>query len=164
MYLKIFSKSIIKLGKSYPEIKGFMVGSSKAAKGQKYNFINNNKGIGLIAAVFVIVILALFGLLVARFTSTGSVTSVEDYLWAQALYSAESAAQLKILCYDGGGTWAGVCGSASFTFPDIGKFSTQVPAPTAANDNFTGVGNGSNLRVNAERNNIVREIEVKYIL
>ncbi len=123
----------------------------------------NDHGFGLIAAIFVIVILALFGLLTVRYVSTTSVASAEDYLWAQGLYAAESAAQLKILCRDNGGTWGGGANCAAGTYPDptVAEFST-----TAINDNFGGVGNPSLLRIMANINNlnINREIEVKYIL
>jgi hypothetical protein len=60
-------------------------------------------GFGLIAAMFVVVFLALFGVLAARFLATTSLSSSEDYLWTQALYSAESTAHRVILFNDGGG-------------------------------------------------------------
>jgi type II secretory pathway pseudopilin PulG len=118
-----------------------------------FAMFRNEKGFGLIAAIFVIVILAMFGLLVARYTTTSSVSSVEDYLWAQALYSAESAAQLQILNYDGGGNWV------TFAFPTIADFTI-----TPVADDFDSAGTAATLSVRANRNEISREIEVKYIL
>lgn len=60
-------------------------------------------GFGLIAALFVVVFLALFGVLAARYMATTSLSSSEDYLWTQTLYSAESTAHRVILFHDGGG-------------------------------------------------------------
>ena len=123
----------------------------------------NDHGFGLIAAIFVIVILAMFGLLTVRYVSSTSVASAEDYLWAQGLYAAESAAQLKILCRDNGGTWGGGANCAVGTYPDptVAGFST-----TAINDNFGAASIPATLRIRANINNlnISREIEVKYIL
>ena len=116
-------------------------------------FHNNEKGMGLVAAIFIIVVLAVFGVLIARFTTTTSVTSVEDYLWAQALYSAEAAAQLRILNHDGGGNWG------AFSYPVINNFTI-----TSVTDNFSGAGNPATLAVRADRANIVREVQVKFIL
>lgn len=66
--------------------------------------VRNERGIGLITAVFVIVIVAMFGTLIARYTTISAVSSAESYHWAQALYSAQSAAQIAVLYDDGGGT------------------------------------------------------------
>lgn len=66
--------------------------------------VNNDRGIGLITALFVIVVVAMFGLLIVRYARFGSIASVEDYFWSQALYSAQSAAQQSVLFNDGGGT------------------------------------------------------------
>ena len=73
-----------------------------------FALFSNKRGIGLVTAIFAIVILSLFGLLVARYTVTTQTSSAEDYLWAQALYSAESTMRLNILRNDGGGGLAGV--------------------------------------------------------
>ena len=59
--------------------------------------IKDQKGVGLVAAMFAVVILALFGVLIARNIATTTVASADDYRWAQALYSAESTAHLMIL-------------------------------------------------------------------
>lgn len=68
-----------------------------------FSHLDNERGIGLITAVFVIVVVGMFGALIARYAVIGSVSSAEDYHWAQALYSAQSAAQVAILYNDGGG-------------------------------------------------------------
>lgn len=67
-------------------------------------YIKDQQGIGLITAIFVIVVVSMFGLLIARFSMLGTTMSVEQYLWTQALYSAQSAAQTSILYGDGGGS------------------------------------------------------------
>lgn len=120
--------------------------------------INNNNGFGLVAAIFVVVILAVFGLLVARFTGTGSLESAEDYLWAQAYYSAQSGIQLCILQQDLSG---GVGGCA---YPTISQFTLQQEPPTL----FQIPTQPSVLRVSASRasayGNVERILEAKYIL
>ncbi len=81
------------------------------------NRLRNQQGIGLITAIFVIVVVGMFGVLISRYAMISSVASVEDYLWAQSLYSAQSAAQSSILLDDGGGGASGVVPStiAEFT-------------------------------------------------
>jgi Tfp pilus assembly protein PilX len=69
------------------------------------NPIKNQEGIGLIAAIFLIVVVAMFGVLIARYTMISSQASAEDYLWSQSLYAAESGAKLRILEHDNGGNW-----------------------------------------------------------
>lgn len=84
--------------------------------------VANEGGIGLITAVFVIVVVGMFGSLIARYTVISSVSSAEDYHWAQALYSAQSAARVAILYDDGGGTGAESLASVagfSLTVTDI---------------------------------------------
>ena len=81
--------------------------------------LGNEQGIGLIAAVFVVVVVGMFGTLIARYATFGSVSSAEDYQWAQALYSAQSAAQVAILYDDGGGS-----GSESLT--SVAGFSVAI--------------------------------------
>lgn len=76
----------------------------KMFRKNKRNPVSNQDGAGLIMAVFVVVVMGMFGLLISRFSSVGALSSSEDYFWAQALYSAQSAAQVHILYNDGGGT------------------------------------------------------------
>lgn len=116
----------------------------------------NRRGFALITAVFAIVILALFGLLISRYTVTTQLSSAEDYLWAQALYSAESTMRLNILRNDGGGNFAGV------PTPLVGLIPTQIITPPTV---FNGVGNPSIIRVRATHGTgVSREVEAKYIL
>lgn len=116
----------------------------------------NNRGIGLVAAIFVITTMALFGLLIARYVSTGSTTSLDDYQWAQSLYSAESSAKLRILFHDGGGNWLGI-----WNDPSIGPFNS-----VRNTDNFSAVGVPATLSTKATHPslNISRSITIKYIL
>ena len=119
------------------------------------NSVRNNRGIGLIAVIFVIVIMSMFGLLIARFVTIGSTISIEDYLWAQAIYSAESAAQLQILYNDGGGT-------GGLAVSEIERFAVSI------GDAFGGVASPSTVSVQATSTvagqDIVRTIEIKYRL
>lgn len=119
--------------------------------------IKNQHGFGLIAAIFVVVILAVFGLLVARFTGTGSVQSAEDYLWAQALYSARSAANLRMLNDDSGGPWSG----PNLTIAGFTTNELTYTTPTAPDIHYI-------LRVSASRasvnGNVERILEAKYVL
>lgn len=114
-------------------------------------------GFSLIAALFVIVIVALFGTLISRLIAINSVSSSEDYLSAQALYSAESAARLKIMCEDGGGIYGGGSTCKSY-YPTIGGLSTSGTYTVAATEYMS-------LQVIADWNSTInREIEVKYKL
>lgn len=116
--------------------------------------LGNNRGFGLVAALFAVVILALFGVLIARNVATTTVASAEDYLWAQALYSAESTAHLMILYHDVGG---GFVGAPNPVIQDVTSTVT---------DGWGGVGNPSTLSVRGEivGTDISRTVEVKYIL
>ncbi|MBU0681192.1 MAG: hypothetical protein KKD73_07205 [Proteobacteria bacterium] len=125
------------------------------------NPLHNQDGIGLIAAIFLIVVVAMFGVLIARYTMISAQASAEDYLWAQALYSAESGAKLRILEHDNGGNWV------NWTDPTIQGFTLTLrsqgvllvgPAflPTAIAPNIF------DLTVQAQRASISRTIEVRY--
>ncbi len=121
-----------------------------------YRNILTNKGIGLVAAIFVISIMAMFGLLIARYVSTGATSSLDDYQWAQALYSAEAGAKLKVLFDDQGGG-----GESSYPgFPTVAGFTTSGYTP------FTVPGTPSTLETRATHPtlNISRTITIKYIL
>ena len=112
----------------------------------------NERGIGLLVAIFVIVMVGLFGTLIARYTLIGATEAAEEYLWAQALYAAESAVQLRLLTHDGGNGPA---------FPlQIEQFAVPVPAP----DDFAARGTPATLRVEASRLEVKRKIEIKYVL
>lgn len=113
----------------------------------------NERGFGLIAAIFVIVILALFGTLMARYIMTSSVTSAEDYLWTQTYYSASSAINLRILAEDEGGNW-----TTWSTYPQIAG-----AAVSETSASFQPPGQPSFIRLKASINQISRELELKYI-
>jgi hypothetical protein len=113
--------------------------------------LQNQRGFGLVVALFAIVILAMFGVLAARYIFTTSISSTEDYLWAQALYAAEATAHRQILYNDGGG-------AGGFVAPVIRNVTSTVT------DNFGGVGLPATVMVQGEINGISRIIAVKYIL
>ena len=118
----------------------------------------NRRGFALITAMFVIVILSLFGLLIARYTVTTQLSSAEDYLWAQSLYSAESVMRLNILGDDGGG------GIAAPVTPLVGGITTEFPAggPAFA---FTAPGTTVTIRVRGfHGTGVSRTVEANYIL
>lgn len=117
----------------------------------------NQRGFGLVAAVFLIVVVSMFGVLIARYVATTSISSAEDYISAQSLYSARSAAALRILYYDGGGggAWGG--------YPTMQEFSISSITDTAP----VASGTPEVLRLRATSNKISgisRDIEIKYIL
>ncbi len=118
------------------------------------NPLTNQAGIGLIAAIFLIVVVAMFGVLIARYTMISSQSSAEDILWGQALYSAEGAAQLNILHADGGGPggWGGAP-------PIINAFTTQITGPSPLPPSTI-----QEIQSRASRANITRTIEVRYDL
>ncbi len=123
----------------------------------------NRRGIGLITAVFAIVILALFGLLIARYTVTTQMSSAEDYLWAQALYSAESVMRLNILSRDNGGGLGG--GLIKPTDVQGFDFTDHPPDPDRVSDNFTAATDPATIRVQAKHGTgVSRTVEAKYIL
>jgi hypothetical protein len=120
----------------------------------------NRRGIGLITAMFVIVILSLFGLLIARYTVTTQTSSAEDYLWAQSLYSAESVMRLNILGDDGGG------GIAAPVTPTVGGINSAllevIPGTPFA---FTAPGTTVTIQVRGfHGTGVSRTVEAKYIL
>jgi hypothetical protein len=90
---------------------------------QKHPHRLGQDGFGLVAALFVVVFLALFGVLAARNLATTSLSSSEDYLWTQALYAAEATAHRRILFHDGGG-------GGAFTAPVLQNISTAVNLDT----------------------------------
>lgn len=113
--------------------------------------LSSDKGFGLVAAVFVIVFMGMFGLLAARHLQSTSIDASETWLWAQALYTANSTARLRILTHDGGG--------GSFTAPVIQNVQGSITS-----DNFAGKGAPSSLEARGATGKIVRTIRVKYIL
>ncbi|MDA8164689.1 MAG: hypothetical protein M0017_06635 [Desulfobacteraceae bacterium] len=119
--------------------------------------LQSQKGFGLMAAVFVITVLAAFGVLIARYVSTGTVASAEDYVWAQSLYAADSAARLRMLAEDGGGGLT----ASSFTPPQVGSCATQEVAPTTQFNTATGTGT---VEVRAGAGGVSRTIVVNYRL
>lgn len=115
------------------------------------SILANQRGLGLITALFTIVVVGMFGVLIGRYVSISSVSSAEDYYWAQALYSAQSAAQLRILYDDNGG---------------VGARNINQLAGFAVDTDTVSVVSG--IRASAERNlnntKIRREIEVHVAL
>lgn len=111
-------------------------------------------GFGLIAALFVVVFLALFGVLAARYVATSSLASSEDYLWTQVLYAAEATAHRAILFHDGGG-------GGAFVAPVVQNVTTVVNV-----DNFVAAGTPATVQITGSVPvmNIRRVIQVKYLL
>lgn len=111
---------------------------------------------GLITAVFIIVVVGMFGVLIARYTTISSVASAEDVIWAQAFYSAESTMRLNILRHDGGGappTWPLPVN------PTVGGIATDI-----ITDSFTTPVTPATIRVRATRAQVSRTVEAKYLL
>lgn len=109
----------------------------------------DDRGIGLITAVFVIVVVAMFGTLIARYATLSSVASAEDYHWAQSLFSAQSAAQVGILYRDGGGI-------GTFSLSTVSGFTTTVA------DIPGGVRSSASKTLN--NSNIERVVEIRFSL
>jgi len=131
----------------------------------------NRRGIALITAVFAIVILALFGLLIARYTVTTQMSSAEDYIWAQSLYSAESVMRLNILSRDNGGNLGG--GLVKPTNVQGFSFADHTPYPDKVSDDFTAANKPTTIRVQAKYGTdtptdtspkVSRTVEAKYLL
>ncbi len=120
------------------------------------NPITNQRGMGLIAAVFIIVVVGMFGVLIARYTTISSVNSAEDSVWAQALYSAESTMRLNILRNDGGGN---LSAQPSLVKPTVGGVDTDI-----ITDSFTVSSAPATIRVRAIRAQVSRTVEARYLL
>ncbi len=116
--------------------------------------IMNQRGVGLITAVFLIVVVGMFGVLIARYATISSVASAEDYIWTQALYSAESTLRLNILRRDGGG------GLSASVEPKVGGVATEILV-----DTFTASNQPATIRVQAiHGTKVSRTVEAKFIL
>lgn len=116
--------------------------------------VQNQDGFGLVAALFAVIILAMFGVLAARYLFTTAISSAEDYLWAQALYGAEAAAHRQILAHDGGGT-------GGFVTPLIIQNTTC----TVTSDSWSGSGVPATITVRGRAgSDITRIISVSFIL
>ena len=122
--------------------------------------IINQRGMGLITAVFIIVVVGMFGVLIARYATISSVSSAEDYIWAQALYSAESTMRLNILSRDNGGG----LGKATVK-PNVQGFDFS-PSGRVSGD-FDGklANEPATIRVQAKHGTgVSRTVEAKYLL
>ena len=117
------------------------------------NPLQNNDGIGLIAALFIIVMIGMFGVLLARYTSISSQASADDYLWSQALYAAESGARRAILADDQGG------GGGPLPTPQVAGFTLSVTGPTTLTPSTI-----CQINVRATKATVSREIEIRYKL
>jgi len=116
----------------------------------------DQNGAGLVVAVFVIVIMGMFGTLIVRYAATGASMATDEYLWAQAMYAAESAAQLRILYHDRGNT-----GGPAFPLTVEG-FS--IPTPIIDTFDLNDRNKPASLKLKATRIGVSREIELKYKL
>jgi MSHA biogenesis protein MshP len=74
--------------------------------------ILNQNGVSLIAAIFIIVVLAFMGLMFVSLIGTGSLTSVNDLKSAQALYIAEGGIERTLRFLQEGNN----CGAITATF------------------------------------------------
>ncbi|MCX5875364.1 MAG: hypothetical protein NT087_03510 [Deltaproteobacteria bacterium] len=121
----------------------------------------NRRGIALITAVFAIVILALFGLLIARYTVTTQTSSAEDYLWAQALYSAESVMRLNILSRDNGGG----LGKATVKPTNVQGFDFSPLGMVGGDFEGKAANEPATIQVQAKHGTgVSRTVEAKYLL
>ena len=68
-------------------------GDGSGETGAQMKSFNNDRGFSLIAAVFIIVVLAFMGVMFVSLISTGSLTSVNDMQSAQAFYVAEGGTE-----------------------------------------------------------------------
>jgi len=97
----------------------------------------------------------MFGVLIARYTTISSVVSAEDYIWAQAFYSAEATMRLNILRHDGGGNLPVAVN------PTVGGITTEIITPPTS---FTDSITPATIRVRATRAQVSRTVEAKYLL
>jgi len=95
--------------------------------------LKGQKGVSLIAAIFIIVILAFMGVMFVTLISTGSLTAVNDLQSAQALSIAEGGLQYALM--------TGV--TCSYNYPGItlggGSFTTASRLSTAVTNTTAAV-------------------------
>jgi len=127
-----------------------------------HNPLLNKRGMGLIMAIFIIVVVAMFGLLIARYTTISSVASAEDYIWAQALYSAESTMRLNLLRNDRGGK---LPAQPTLVKPIVGGVETAILTDSFAAQPPPPLTTPATIRVQAIHDTKVsRTVEAKYML
>ena len=124
-----------------------------------HNPLLNKRGMGLIMAIFIIVVVAMFGLLIARYTTISSVASAEDYIWAQALYSAESTMRLNLLRNDRGGK---LPAQPTLVKPIVGGVEAILTESYVAPDKPATIRVQASREVNGSK--VSRTVEVKYVL
>lgn len=96
--------------------------------------IRTHRGVSLIAAIFIIVILAFMGVMFVSMISTGSLTAVNDLQSAQALYVAEGGTEYAENQFENGT----ICGNLNYNNITLGQGSfTTTGAPFTANSNLT---------------------------
>ncbi len=98
----------------------------------------NQKGVSLIAALFIIIILAFMGVMFVSLIGTGSLTAVNDLQGTQAFYIAEGGLQ-----YAGMKSFPNM--SVAATGLGAGSFSVAVPTLTAAINNAVTTINVSSI-------------------
>jgi len=89
------------------------------------------RGMGLVGAVFLIVVVSLLGLAMSRMLATDAVIYSYEILSLKAFYTAESGAQLganRVLPPTG----AGSCSARTFTFQDAPMASCEAVVACAA--------------------------------
>lgn len=103
--------------------------------------LDNAKGVSIIAAIFIIVVLAFMGVMFLSLVNTGSLTSVNDLQSAQALYIAEGGIEFARLNLALDNNWFWNPDPNSFTRTlGQGQFTAVISYPATALQKNIGSG------------------------
>jgi hypothetical protein len=109
------------------------------------NYLTNQKGVGIIAAILIMLIVGVMGATIASLAANNTMTSV-NYLQSQkAFFLAESGVQAALLQLSrGGGAWTGWSGTdpktIQLTLAGYGDYDISVATPSGTSAIVTATG------------------------
>jgi len=109
------------------------------------NILTNRKGLGIIAAILIMLIIGVMGASLASLLGDNSMSAVNYLQSQQAFWAAESGVQTALLQLSkGGGTWPGWAGTdpktIQLSLTGYGLCNISVAAPTSSTPSITATG------------------------
>ena len=109
------------------------------------NILNNKNGLGIIAAIVIMLIIAVMGATAASLLGTNSQGSVNYLQSQQAFFLAESGVQKAMYeLSKGGGAWTGWSGTdpktIQLTLAGYGDYNISVASPNSSSPSITATG------------------------
>jgi hypothetical protein len=109
------------------------------------NFLINQKGLGIVAAILIMLIIGVMGATLASVVGDNSMSSVNYLQSQQAFFLAESGVQAALLQLSrGAGAWTGWSGTdpktIQLTLTGYGDYNISVAAPTSSTPVITSTG------------------------